>query len=133
MSNEISIIFPRQSNLDIIHDVPEEEGTIQPECASLSSSQLVWKIKSMGNVLLISLDNDQSTVIPLHNEMTVQEVVESTCSRRQLNPDAFYLRLGVEDSSGATGQENKNIQQTIFMFCSVDNIYDHNYFIMCMN
>ncbi|XP_068698035.1 rho guanine nucleotide exchange factor TIAM1-like [Montipora foliosa] len=90
----------RQSNLDIIDDVPEEEGTIQPECASLSSSHSDWK--SMGNFLRISLDNNQSTVIPLHNEMTVQEVIENTCSKRQLNPDAFYLRLGVEDSSGAT-------------------------------
>lgn len=90
----------RQSNLESIDDVAEEEGTIQVENASLSSSHSDWK--SMGNFLRISLENNQSTVIPLHNEMTVQEVVENTCSKRQLDPAAYYLKLGVEDSSGST-------------------------------
>ena len=57
----------------------------------------------MGNFLRISLDNNQSTVIPLHNEMTVLEVVENTSSKRQLEPEAYFLKLGVEDSSGSTG------------------------------
>lgn len=57
----------------------------------------------MGNFLRISLDNNQSTVIPLHNEMTVLEVVENTCSKRQLEPEAYFLKLGVEDSSGSAG------------------------------
>ena len=57
----------------------------------------------MGNFLRISLDNNQSTVIPLHNEMTVLEVIENTCSKRQLEPEAYFLKLGVEDSSGSTG------------------------------
>ena len=60
----------------------------------------------MGNFLRVNLDNNQSTVIPLHGEMTVLEVVESTCGKRQLNPEGFYLKLGVEDSSGVTGKEN---------------------------
>lgn len=91
----------RQSNLDSIQDdILEEEGTIQVESASLSSSHSDWK--SMGNFLRISLDNNQSTVIPLHNEMTVLEVVENTCSKRQLEPEAYFLKLGVEDSSGST-------------------------------
>lgn len=96
--------FLRQSSLEIIDDVVEEEGTIQAECASLSSSHSDWK--SMGNFLRVSLDNNQSTVIPLHSEMTVLEVVENTCGKRQLNPEGFYLKLGVEDSSGVTGKEN---------------------------
>ena len=90
--------------MEIIDDVVEEEGTIQPECASLSSSHSDWK--SMGNFLRVNLDNNQSTVIPLHGEMTVLEVVESTCGKRQLNPEGFYLKLGVDDSSGVTGKEN---------------------------
>ena len=88
--------------MEIIDDVVEEEGTIQPECASLSSSHSDWK--SMGNFLRVNLDNNQSTVIPLHGEMTVLEVVESTCGKRQLNPEGFYLKLGVDDSSGVTGK-----------------------------
>ena len=59
----------------------------------------------MGNFLRISLDNNQSTVIPLHNEMTVLEVVEGTCSKRQLDPAAHYLKLGTEDSAGTTGNK----------------------------
>ncbi|XP_029197221.2 protein still life, isoforms C/SIF type 2-like [Acropora millepora] len=94
----------RQSSLEIIDDVVEEEGTIQPDCASLSSSHSDWK--SMGNFLRVNLDNNQSTVIPLHGEMTVLEVVESTCGKRQLNPEGFYLKLGVEDSSGVTEYMN---------------------------
>ena len=90
--------------MEIIDDVVEEEGTIQPDCASLSSSHSDWK--SMGNFLRVNLDNNQSTVIPLHGEMTVLEVVENTCGKRQLNPEGFYLKLGVEDSSGVTGKEN---------------------------
>ena len=88
--------------MESIDDVAEEEGTIQAENASLSSSHSDWK--SMGNFLRISLENNQSTVIPLHNEMTVQEVVENTCSKRQLDPAAYYLKLGVEDSFGSTGK-----------------------------
>lgn len=99
----------RKSNLDSIDDVPEEEETIQLESASLSSSHSDWK--NMGNFLRISLDNNQSTVIPLHNEMTVLEVVENTCSKRQLNPAAYYLKLGMEDSSGVTGEIDKYVRQ----------------------
>ena len=62
----------------------------------------------MGNFLRISLDNNQSTVIPQHNEMTVLEAVENTCSKRQLQPAEYYLKLGMEDSSGATGKLNPN-------------------------
>ena len=99
---QIYLTVCRQSNLDSIQDdILEEEGTIQVESASLSSSHSDWK--SMGNFLRISLDNNQSTVIPLHNEMTVLEVVENTCSKRQLEPEAYFLKLGVEDSSGSTG------------------------------
>ena len=63
----------------------------------------------MGNFLRISLDNNQSTVIPQHNEMTILEAVENTCSKRQLQPEAYYLKLGMEDSSGATGKLKPNV------------------------
>jgi len=75
------------------------------ERASLSSSHSDWK--SLGNFLRISLDNNQSTVIPLHNEMTILEVVENTCSKRQFDPAAYYLKLGTEDDSGVTGKGAK--------------------------
>ncbi|XP_027051518.1 T-lymphoma invasion and metastasis-inducing protein 1-like isoform X1 [Pocillopora damicornis] len=88
-----------QPNLDSIDDMPEEEGALV-ESSSLSSSHSDWK--NLGNFLRISLDNNQSTVIPLHNEMTILEVVENTCSKRQLNPEAYYLKLGLEDDSGVT-------------------------------
>lgn len=84
--------------------MPEEEGALV-ESSSLSSSHSDWK--NLGNFLRISLDNNQSTVIPLHNEMTILEVVENTCSKRQLNPEAYYLKLGLEDDSGVTGKEKK--------------------------
>ena len=97
----VHCIVCRQPNLDSIDDIPEEEGTVQVESASLSSSHSDWK--NMGNFLRISLDNNQSTVIPQHNKMTILEVVENTCSKRQLEPAAYYLKLGREDSSGTTG------------------------------
>lgn len=94
----------RQSNLEDIDDILEEEPEVSKvERASLSSSHSDWK--SLGNFLRISLDNNQSTVIPLHNEMTILEVVESTCSKRQFDPAAYYLKLGTEDASGATGKK----------------------------
>ena len=63
----------------------------------------------MGNFLRISLDNNQSTVIPLHNQMTIFEVVENTCNKRQFDPAAYYLKLGIEDTSGATGEGIKRL------------------------
>lgn len=102
----IVVTLFRQSNLENIDDVPEEEPEVAAvERASLSSSHSDWK--NLGNFLRISLDNNQSTVIPLHNEMTILEVVENTCGKRQFDPAAYYLKLGTEDASGATGKGTK--------------------------
>ena len=102
-----------QPNLDSIDDMPEEEGALV-ESSSLSSSHSDWK--NLGNFLRISLDNNQSTVIPLHNEMTILEVVENTCSKRQLNPEAYYLKLGLEDDSGVTGKEKKLLFRKCYQY-----------------
>ena len=102
-----------QPNLDSIDDMPEEEGALV-ESSSLSSSHSDWK--NLGNFLRISLDNNQSTVIPLHNEMTILEVVENTCSKRQLNPEAYYLKLGLEDDSGVTGKEKKLVFRKCYQY-----------------
>lgn len=102
-----------QPNLDSIDDMPEEEGALL-ESSSLSSSHSDWK--NLGNFLRISLDNNQSTVIPLHNEMTILEVVENTCSKRQLNPEAYYLKLGLEDDSGVTGKEKKLVFRKCYQY-----------------
>lgn len=106
-----------QPNLDSIDDMPEEEGALV-ESSSLSSSHSDWK--NLGNFLRISLDNNQSTVIPLHNEMTILEVVENTCSKRQLNPEAYYLKLGLEDDSGVTGKGKNWFSENVIniIFCS---------------
>ena len=72
------------------------------ERTSLSSSHSDWK--NLGNFLRINLDNNQSTVIPLHNKMTILEVVENTCNKRQFDPAEYYLKLGTEDASGSTGE-----------------------------
>lgn len=109
-------LFPHrqlQPNLDSIDDMPEEEGALV-ESSSLSSSHSDWK--NLGNFLRISLDNNQSTVIPLHNEMTILEVVENTCSKRQLNPEAYYLKLGLEDDSGVTGKEKKLVFRKCYQY-----------------
>ena len=90
----------RQPNLDDIADIPEEETTVL-ESGSLCSSHSDWK--SLGNFLRINLANNQSTVIPLHNEMSILEVVENTCNKRQLDPAGYFLKLGLEDSSGTVG------------------------------
>lgn len=102
-----------QPNLDSIDDMPEEEGALV-ESSSLSSSHSDWK--NLGNFLRISLDNNQSTVIPLHNEMSILEVVENTCSKRQLNPEAYYLKLGLEDDSGVTGKEKKLVFRKCYQY-----------------
>ena len=102
-----------QPNLDSIDDMPEEEGALV-ESSSLSSSHSDWK--NLGNFLRISLDNNQSTVIPLHNEMTILEVVENTCSKRQLNPEAYYLKLGLEDDSGVTGKDKKLVFRKCYQY-----------------
>ena len=102
-----------QPNLDSIDDMPEEEGALV-ESSSLSSSHSDWK--NLGNFLRISLDNNQSTVIPLHNEMTILEVVENTCSKRQLNPEAYYLKLGLEEDSGVTGKEKKLVFRKCYQY-----------------
>lgn len=102
-----------QPNLDSIDDMPEEEGALV-ESSSLSSSHSDWK--NLGNFLRISLDNNQSTVIPLHNEMTILEVVENTCSKRQLNPEAYYLKLGLEGDSGVTGKEKKLVFKKCYQY-----------------
>ena len=100
---QTSNCFCRQSNLENIDDVPEEEPEVTAvERTSLSSSHSDWK--NLGNFLRINLDNNQSTVIPLHNEMTILEVVENTCNKRQFDPAEYYLKLGTEDASGSTGK-----------------------------
>lgn len=52
--------------------------------------------------------------------MTILEVVENTCSKRQLNPEAYYLKLGLEDDSGVTGKEKKLFSENVIsiIFCS---------------
>lgn len=89
--------------MENIDDIPEEEPEVTAvERTSLSSSHSDWK--NLGNFLRINLDNNQSTVIPLHNEMTILEVVENTCNKRQFDAAEYYLKLGTEDASGSTGK-----------------------------
>ncbi|KXJ23729.1 Protein still life, isoforms C/SIF type 2 [Exaiptasia diaphana] len=84
----------KRSNLEIIPDSEEE----QSEARSLSSSHSEWR--SLGNYLRISLPSNQSTVIALGNEMTVQDVVVNTCEKRQLDPHTYFLKLGLQEEDG---------------------------------
>lgn len=91
-----------RSNLQNIPDNDEEET----ESRSLSSSHSEWR--SLGNYLRISLPSNQSTVIALSNEMTIQDVVVNTCEKRQLDPRLYFLKLGIQEEDGIIGNV-KNI------------------------
>ena len=67
----------------------------------MASSCTEWK--NLGNFLRVDLPSNQSTVVPLVEDMTVYDLVKSTCTKRQLEPDAYFLKLGLEDSSGNMG------------------------------
>ena len=87
----------RSNNLEQIPDALEETET-----ASLSSSHSEWR--NLGNFLRVALPSHQSTVIPLQAEMTVWDVVENTCNKRQLDPLQHFLKLGIEDNTGKIGR-----------------------------
>lgn len=90
-----------RSNLDNIPDTLEED---ESESRSLSSSHSDWK--SLGNYLRISLPNNQSTVIALQSDMTVDDVVVNTCEKRQLEPRGYFLKLGIQEADGSAGTKH---------------------------
>ena len=87
-----------RSTLEKIPDSSEESET-----HSLTSSYSEWK--SLGNFLRVDLPSSQSTVVPLVQDMKISDVVASICKKRQLEPEAYFMKLGLEDNSGNIGRD----------------------------
>lgn len=110
----VGLLF--RSNLENIPDTLEED---ESESRSLSSSHSDWK--SLGNYLRISLPNNQSTVIALQKEMTADDVVLNTCEKRQLEPRAYFLKLGIQEGDGTSGIRHVPLLWVMFP-CMVQNL-----------
>eukprot|EP00112_Aurelia_sp_Birch-Aquarium-sp1_P015853 Seg3542.1 transcript_id=Seg3542.1/GoldUCD/mRNA.D3Y31 product="Protein still life isoforms C/SIF type 2" protein_id=Seg3542.1/GoldUCD/D3Y31 len=55
----------------------------------------------LGNFVQIQLPNNQTTMIPLVDRMTVRQVIQSSCEKRHLQPaDHFLMLLSEDNDSG---------------------------------
>ena len=64
---------------------------------SLVSDMSEWRL--MGNFVRVELPGRGSTVVPLKEDMTFIDVVVAVASKRQLDPDLYFVMFGVERES----------------------------------
>ena len=64
---------------------------------SLVSDMSDWK--QMGNFLRVELPGHGSTVVSMKEDMTFQDVVLAVTSKRQLDPEMYFIMFGVEKQS----------------------------------
>lgn len=73
-------------------------------------------INTGDSLVRISLPANQSIVVGLSEKMTVQEVLESACNKRQLNPTDHFMRLKLNGIDNFKIPEKSTLLQSEVMF-----------------
>jgi hypothetical protein len=75
----------------------KENAEDQKDDVSMVSDMSDWK--QMGNFLRVELPGHGSTVVSMKEDMTFQDVVLAVTSKRQLDPEMYFVMFGVDKES----------------------------------